>query len=68
MRKIDWAMSTMDIHDFATTIQHPPHMRVAVVCRADDPHAHFLETVAKNSRRNVELFTGHAQAKEAVEP
>ena len=45
-----------------------PHMRIAIVCRADDPHAHFFETVAKNSKRNVEPFTGYAQARDAIGP
>jgi hypothetical protein len=62
MRKIDWEVSTMDIHEFARTIQHPTTVRIAILHRAEDRDARFFETVAKNRGKLVSAFTDPAEA------
>jgi hypothetical protein len=62
MRKIDWEMSTMDIHEFARTIQHPASVRIAILHTAEDRDARFFETVAKNRGKLVSAFTDPAEA------
>jgi hypothetical protein len=66
MRKIDWHMSLFDIMDFAEKI-HPTHLRIAIVCRADDDDARFFVMVAQNRGRFVEMFTDYAKAKKVME-
>ena len=66
MQKINWCMSTVKIHELAEAVQHPLHMQIAIVCRADDWNAQFFAMVAGNRERQIQVFTDYEEAKEAV--
>ena len=55
-------MSVTHILTVTGTIQQPLKLRIAILCRADDPHARFFETVAKDRGRSMEIFTDYAIA------
>jgi len=67
MRKINWNVDTLDLFNFAGTIKRPLQMQIIIVCRVEDKEAYFLETVAHNKGKFVEIYTDYSKAKRDME-
>jgi len=62
IRDMNFGMSTLQIHEFASTIQNPVGLRIALLSRPDDADARFFETVAYNKGVPLRLFTDYSEA------
>lgn len=67
VRGVQWLAATTDLHHFASTMEQPPDIRIALLCRADDPDAHFLETVAAHHCVLLQRFHDENLARRAVD-
>jgi hypothetical protein len=62
IRDMEFAMSTSQIHEFASTIKNPVGLRIAMLARPGDPNARFFENVAHNKGVPLRLFTEYEEA------
>jgi len=46
----------------SSTIERPQGIRIALLCRSDDPDAHFLQTVAANHGVPLQRFHDEVDA------
>ncbi len=67
VRRVEWCAPTTELPHVAPTMGHPAGIRIALLCRPDDPDARFLETVAASHGVALQRFHDEAEALAAVE-